>query len=302
MTYFSFFPSCTITKGFKNSCLIDLERASYCSIPNEQIDVLKEKFNINLKKINEGLKCEAKSHLKIIETLSEGSSIDAPWQTTSSKRTNNTNSANASTKLITNKNEKFFISHNPYEVLYVDDTREDNVNTSSDDIKTKRRKARSNRTQRMSVRNENKYNKNDYVHPKVVPGNRTYASAIKYGKKVVVIGDSHLQRINRKLFNDSLPNCRGNIRYFRGANTAQLEDYIKPTLKQNPLDAIVIHIGANDMNFRNFTEDEEVSSKAVIVAAKNIINIALLCKEYGVNEVIVLSILPKYLSLSQKLY
>ena len=53
MTYFSFFPSCTITKGFKNSCLIDLERASYCSIPNELYDVLKEKFNINLNKIKQ---------------------------------------------------------------------------------------------------------------------------------------------------------------------------------------------------------------------------------------------------------
>ena len=55
--------------------------------------ILKNKINhlvqeiINLKKINEDLK----SHLKMIETLSEGNPIDAPWQTTSSKTINNSN-------------------------------------------------------------------------------------------------------------------------------------------------------------------------------------------------------------------
>ncbi|OED44932.1 grasp-with-spasm system SPASM domain peptide maturase [Flavobacteriaceae bacterium (ex Bugula neritina AB1)] len=53
MIYFSFFPSCTLTKGFRNSCLMDLERASYCSIPNELYEVLKEKFNISLNKIKQ---------------------------------------------------------------------------------------------------------------------------------------------------------------------------------------------------------------------------------------------------------
>ena len=37
---------------------------------------------INLKKINEGLKSDTKSHLKILETLSEGNPTDLPWQTT----------------------------------------------------------------------------------------------------------------------------------------------------------------------------------------------------------------------------
>ena len=37
------------------------------------------------------------------------------------------------------------------------------------------------------------------------------------GKRVIVIGDYHLQRINRKLLNKSLPNCRGTLKYFSGA-------------------------------------------------------------------------------------
>ena len=55
--------------------------------------ILKNKINhlvqeiTNLKKINEDLK----SHLKMIEILSEGNPIDAPWQTTLSKTINNSN-------------------------------------------------------------------------------------------------------------------------------------------------------------------------------------------------------------------
>ena len=42
-----------------------------------------EQENINSKNINEDLKNDTKSHLKIIETLLEGNPIEAPWQTTS---------------------------------------------------------------------------------------------------------------------------------------------------------------------------------------------------------------------------
>ena len=49
----------------------------------------------------------------------------------------------------------------------------------------------------------------------------------------MVIGDSHLRRINRKLFNESLPKCRGSLKYFSGANTLDLEYYMKPSLNNN---------------------------------------------------------------------
>ena len=72
----------------------------------------------------------------------------------------------------------------------------------------------------MSVREEQRYDDSDpqmNVPQKIAPGNRTYTSTTKYGKKTIVIGDSHLQRINRKLLNESLPNCRGTLKYFNGA-------------------------------------------------------------------------------------
>ena len=47
---------------------------------------------------------------------------------------------------------------------------------------------------------------------RVVPGNKTYASVTKYGKKIVVIGDSHLKRIKRNLFKNSFDNAKSFIK------------------------------------------------------------------------------------------
>ena len=87
------------------------------------------------------------------------------------------------------------------------------------------------------------------VPHKIAPGNQSNASATEYGKKAIVIGDSHLQRINGKLFNESLSNCRSSLKYFSGANTLDLEHYMKPSLNNNQPDAVVIHIGSNDIIF-----------------------------------------------------
>ena len=122
----------------------------------------------------------------------------------------------------------------------------------------------------------------------MVLGNWSYASATKYGKKAIVIGDSHLRRINRKLFNDSLPYCKGNIKYFSGTKSVELEHYIKPMLMNNKPDVVVIYIGTNDIDFRNVDNGTIVNN-----TAENIINIANLCNEYGINEIVISSILQR---------
>ena len=64
-------------------------------------------------------------------------------------------------------------------------------------------------------------------NPAVVPGNRSYASTTKCGKKVIVLRDlcvwSHLGRINKKLFSNSIPKCRTRLKYFSVARTKYLE-------------------------------------------------------------------------------
>ena len=83
--------------------------------------------------------------------------------------------------------------------------------------------------------------------PFTVPGNRGYASIIKNGRKVLVVGDSHVKRIRRNDFNKDLKNGKAIFRYFSGTNTKQLDHYILPPLVDDKSDAVIIHIGYNDI-------------------------------------------------------
>ena len=84
-----------------------------------------------------------------------------------------------------------------------------------------------------------------------------------------------------------MPNCRCSLEYFNDAKTLDLKHYMKQIFNNNQSDAVLIHIGSNDIDFRNFR-----SETAVKDIAENIIKITLLCKGYGVS-VIVSSILSK---------
>ena len=66
---------------------------------------------------------------------------------------------------------------------------------------------------------------------------------------MIVFEDSHLGRINRKLFRDSLPKCRKQLKYFSGVRTKELEYYTTPTLNEQKPDIAVIHLGSNEIDF-----------------------------------------------------
>ena len=72
-------------------------------------------------------------------------------------------------------------------------------------------------------------------------------------------------------------------RSFSGANAKQLCSYIILSLVNNKPDAIVIHVGTNDI--LNHANHENI--------AHSIINIGLDCKTNGVDEVLISSILVK---------
>ena len=117
---------------------------------------------------------------------------------------------------------------NSYESLEIQDI----ISSSDSDIENSQRKIRKPRNNRVKVekhrtknnnKDVNRNNVNSYRTSKLVPGNRTYADATKFGKKVVVFGDSHLNRINRRLFDRSLINCKSLLKFFNGGNSEQLE-------------------------------------------------------------------------------
>ena len=56
----------------------------------------------------------------------------------------------------------------------------------------------------------------------------------------MVIGNSHLKRIKRNLFNNSFDNAKSFIKYFGGAKTEHIKHYVIPYLKEQKLDIIAI--------------------------------------------------------------
>ena len=59
----------------------------------------------------------------------------------------------------------------------------------------------------------------------MVPGRKIYVEAIKFGKKIYVIGDSHLSRMKRNIFQKPV---KGGETYFnasQGATSKRLNNY-----------------------------------------------------------------------------
>ena len=59
--------------------------------------------------------------------------------------------------------------------------------------------------------------------PVTIPGNSNYASISKNGRKILVVGDSHVKRIRRIDFNKELRNGKTYFRSFSGATSKQLD-------------------------------------------------------------------------------
>ena len=95
----------------------------------------------------------------------------------------------------------------------------------------------------------------------------------------LVVGESHVKRIRRNHFNKEFKNGKAIIRSFSGASTKQLDHYILPPLVNDKPDAVIIHVGIN--NILTNANREEI--------AFNIIKIDLNCKNYGVNNVVISS-------------
>ena len=83
---------------------------------------------------------------------------------------------------------------------------------------------------------------------RIVPGRRTYSEATKFGKKIFVIGDSHLNRTKMNIFQKLVNGGKTYFNVFRGATTEKFNHYILPTLHENQPDVVLLHVVSNDMN------------------------------------------------------
>ena len=76
---------------------------------------------------------------------------------------------------------------------------------------------------------------------RIVPSRRTYSEATKFGKKVCVIGNSHLNRIKRNIFQKSVNGGKRYFNVFRGAKSKRLNHYVVPTLHEDHFDVVLLH-------------------------------------------------------------
>ena len=103
-----------------------------------------------------------------------------------------------------------------------------------------------------------------------VPGNRPYSSTTKFGKKICVVGDSHIRRIERNVFNNSLYEGKAHLNGFSGANIKRLDHFITPTLVENRPDIVIIHIGSNDIthNTVDRRDVKDIVNRIINIASK----------------------------------
>ena len=190
---------------------------------------------------NNRLRLESESLLKVIELLSV-------QQITA--REINDNTENFITVKETGKNKKTKLNHqqdhkipltNSFEILPIEECQDKPEPTDEDNsmlpsfyhVPSKRRQKKQstkhNKQPEAYITNE-KYEEPlvEQRKARIVPGRRTYSETTKFGKKICVIGDSHLNRIERNISQKSVNGEKTYFNVFRGATSKRLNHYILP--------------------------------------------------------------------------
>ena len=170
---------------------------------------------------------------------------------------------------------------NRYEALYNDNdkTSDDEMNEPDGEIHElpRRRSEVASPKRPSTVINENpEHDKFQYKQPRVVPGNSTYASMLGKGRKILLLSDSILGRIQMHKLNIDIKEGHAFRKYFPGATPSEIDYYGKYTLEREKPDVVVIHTGTNSI-FKESTSD----------AANKIFDIVNTCMNHGVNEIFI---------------
>ena len=120
-----------------------------------------------------------------------------------------------------------------------------------------------------------------------VPGNQSYASTMKHRKKTCIVGDSHIRRIKKNLFNNSINEGKAHLNSFSGATINRLDHFITPIWEEDRPDIVIIHVGSNDITHNTINN---IDAKDI---SKRITDIGKKCLLSGAKEVIISSIFIK---------
>ena len=64
------------------------------------------------------------------------------------------------------------------------------------------------------------------------------------------MGDSHICRIKKNLFNNSITEGRAHLNSFSGATINRLDHFIIPILGEDRPDIVIICVGSNDITHK----------------------------------------------------
>lgn len=132
---------------------------------------------------------------------------------------------------------------------------------------------------------------------KVQPGNSSYASRVKFGKSVLLVGDSMVGRIKVREFDNAMKEAGLTAtmrkKFFPGGKAKELAHYITPTLEEQNPDVLILNVGTNNLQDRDYNATN---------LAADIIAICQNARDKGVNTILVSSIVArKDLSLQRRL-
>ena len=118
---------------------------------------------------------------------------------------------------------------------------------------------------------------------KIVPGNGSYSRITSEGKRIHIYGASLIKRLKGKEMATFIKlKNKTFIRSFPGSTASYLNEYVKPTLREEKPDIVVINAGSNDV------ARDEKSAKEI---AENVIGIGHTCRQEGVNEIFISSLI-----------
>ena len=107
-------------------------------------------------------------------------------------------------------------------------------------------------------------------------------------KTVVIVGDSIVRNVPSRSLNQSLKEYFSVVKWFPGATTQDMKDYIKPTISRKP-DMVTLQTGTNDLKSNQNPSD---IANEIVSLAKNIKNCG--------TEVSISSLIPRGDRLSEK--
>ena len=86
-------------------------------------------------------------------------------------------------------------------------------------------------------------------------------------KKVIILGDSIVKHVRGYDLSHSLKSCKLHVKKFRGARVKVMQDYIKPSLRENP-HHLIIHVGTN---YISTNQRPEQIAKSIVELALSVI-------------------------------